>query len=270
MKRSVVAVAVAVAVVVVAASVSCAAASFGKICVPADDNPCGDGLQCVSFCDGETVTSICVDSPATDQPAQVAAATVSSAADVAHLAHASVVSGDVNVAAHTLSGVALSVLATIGGGLRVATNNGALTCAAFDALTSVTGDVVVDDNAKLATLTAPLLHDVHGLQLSGGSSLAELALNSVVAVGAGGVVINGGDGLKRLKLESLERVDGPLVITGSAYDDVGIDRLQCVSQPSPRLDAATCAAASLGCNPVADGGGTICGDGANACATDCP
>jgi hypothetical protein len=240
-------------VVALALAAACAEPPAGRPCQPGDDAFCGEGFQCLTFCDAAGgPDSICTPSfgvPAGDEWSDQGL--IDGKTAFGELGNVKRFARDLRIEIREVKGVALPRLEEVEENLSIVATD--LECLSLPRLTRVGGVVTIDLNDALARIEIAALETAGGLIVTDNRVLPELLPTALVDV-AGDVVIERNRAVSLINLESLATVGGDLTAAGAGLRRVDLDVLGRVDG-CVRIDFAD------GCaEPPALDGTTCCGD----------
>ncbi len=247
---------VVVVVVVACAAAACGDTNAGRVCQPGDPAFCGDGLQCLTFCDKDTgPQSICTPSFGAEVHGTFdATGLIADRVSFGELGNVTTFAGDLAVEIKGVKGVALPLVEEVQGDLTIVGTD--LECLSMPKLRRVGGLVKIDGNASLvrdelgklanvgAARPAPIGEGEPSIIVTANALLPEVNWPSLADVAGGGIDVEDNDRLARIDFPQLAHVAGDVVLAG--------DRLE-------RADLAALTGVD-GCVHVAYADDTSCAD----------
>jgi hypothetical protein len=221
MKRAAVALLVALAT-------SCGDTTAGKLCQPGDPTVCGDGFQCLTFCDADGgPQSICTPSFGAEAGDTFAdEALIDGKVSFGELGNVRRFEKNLRIEVDGLKGVALPLVEEVVGDLAVVGTD--IECLSLARLITVGGVLTIDRNDQLQKTELASLRNAGGLVVTDNALVSSLLLTSTTAIG-GDVIVERNRSLAHVNLESLQTVDGAFTLRDDALSTVDLDVLDAVS-----------------------------------------
>lgn len=208
---------------------ACADTPVGTRCQPGDREFCGEGFQCLTFCDATTgPESICTPSFGAEAgdtfPNEGLIDTKPAFGELGNVRR---FEQNLRIEIQDVKGVALPLVEEVAGNLSIVATN-KLECLSLPRLTTVGGVITIDLNEELVTNDLGALEAAGGLIVTDNPKIEEMVWSSVTSF-AGDVIVSRNRALHFMNMESLTRVDGDFIITNNAIDRLDLDVLGEVS-----------------------------------------
>ncbi len=243
-------------VVVAAGTGACGDTTAGKLCQPGDATVCGDGFQCLTFCDAATgPQSVCTPSFGSEAGDDFDnEALIDDKVTFGQLGNVRVFDGNLRIELSGVKGVALPLVEEVHGNLSVVGTD--IECLSLPRLKTVDGRLTLELNEKLERNELASLQTAGDVIVTDNPALAELLWTSASRF-AGDVVIDGNTSLDIVNFGSLQTVGGDFALRGDNLRQLHIDVLEdvagCVDVEfaagacavPPALDGVTCCDATL-------------------------
>lgn len=239
--------------VAVLAGADCGDTIAGKLCQPGDKSVCGEGFQCMTFCDAAGgPESICTPSFGAEAGESFAnEALIDDKVTFGQLGNVRIFEKDLRIEAKGVRGIALPLVEEVHGNLSITGTD--IECISLPRLNTVDGVFTIDLNAKLVKNEIDSLETAGGLVVTDNEKLAEMLLTSALSFG-GDVIIDRNKALDFVNLESLQSVQGNFTMRSNTLSQLHLDVLDqvtgcvdieldpgtCNANEPPALDGASC------------------------------
>jgi hypothetical protein len=243
-------------VVVVALAAACGDTTAGKLCQPGDPDVCGEGFQCLTFCDAVGgPQSVCTPSfgaeVTTSFPDE---ALIDDKVSFGQLGNARRFEKNLRIEITGVKGVALPRVEEVVENLSVVATD--VECLSLPRLVAVGGTLTIDLNGSLLRAELGSLQTAGGIVVTDNGALPRLLLTSATSV-AGDVIVERNAALSLVNLESVRTVGGDLRASGPVLRRVDLDVLAAVDgcvdvelaagncATPPELDGVACCEGAL-------------------------
>ena len=232
-------------IVALSLAAACGDTTAGRVCQPGDNTVCGDGFQCMTFCDKDTgPESICTPSFGKEAGDTFAnEALIDDKVTFGQLGNTRVFDKNLRIEVTNVKGVALPLVEEVHGDLTVTGTD--VECLSMPRLKTVDGILTLESNKSLVRAELDAVERAAGLVVTGNASVARLIVPSLTSL-AGDADVSRNALLDAVDLASLRSVGGDLVMQDNSLSHLHLDALADVAGcVEVEFDAGACTTPAL-------------------------